>query len=672
MNLDFNNMDIKQFLIDYNEELDDIEVAGLSQKELENRKEILSKIEERYKKERKSYSTEDADLIENLLDNLNARVRAVSGRKRKDGRSLVNAFDQRKSELEDKQREIEEKVEELLKYAYLAGFPIDKGKNNVIADSLNDEMDLKNIYLTEEAAIRFNKDDGMRNQRDKARLDRITTNANVQKFNNLYAYVQELVKERNQLRNECVQLNEKLSDLIYGDLVEGYDSFVLVERMENPLGKNENKEIKDIRNKLVKDFEKAVKGVNTYGDIMKMSLEDIRLLEENLISLNTKNSFDNQLKHAKALAGSNAEALDLVADMEYIQNAYRTTRKVTENIKGIKNASIAQLRTAIKSNKDRISELEKKIVDKEEDVLRIQYILGISNENDLKKFAKANKREIITLTTNETKDKEKIAKRAMGTMNFYTQELLTTQTELKELKELKGRHEFSLESYEKGKANVEAGILNGKYESLINSNVNVTVGMKKLEELRNGALGFQVKHDKNILKVASEGKTLDDLKADDVKPAGEEKKDEEDLDNPFEEEKKDDINLDDPIEEEKKDDINLDDPIEEENIDADIDLSDAIPEDDIDLSDPIPRDEDDEKAAKTVDMGEKMKKSLKERIVPKIKGKLPKAAKVLLTVLGIVSVAGVVGALFAGGTGQLLLTGYLAGKAIDSGLVKKK
>ena len=523
MHLDFDNMDIKEFLIDYNEELDDIEVAGLSQRELEYRKDVLSKIEDRFKKERKNYSTEDADLIENLLDNLNARVRAVSGRKRIDGRRLVNTFDQRKSELEDKQHEIEEKVEELLKYAYLAGFPIDKGKSNVIADSLNDEMDLKNIYLTEEATIRFNKDDGMRNQRDKARLDRITTNANVQKFNNLYAYVQELVKERNQLRNECVQLNEKLSDLVYGDLVEGYDSFVLAERMENPLGKDENKEIKDIRNKILKDFEKAVKGVDTYSDIMKMSLEDIRLLEDNLISLNTKKSFDNELQRAKALAGSNAEALDIVADIENIQNAYRTTRKVTENIKGIKNASIAQLRTAIKSNKERISELDKKIVDKEEEVLKTQYILGIANENDLKKFAKANKREMITLTTNETKDKEKIAKRAMATMNFYTQGLLTAQTELKELKELKGRHEFSLESYEKGKANVEAGILNGKYESLINSNVNVTVGMKKLEELRNGALGFQIKHDKNILKVVSEGKTLDDLK-DDVKPAVEEEK----------------------------------------------------------------------------------------------------------------------------------------------------
>ncbi len=653
MHLDLDKLDILEFLRDYNEELDDATLAGLSQKDLEYRKNILQQVEEKFNADRKSYDFDKAAEIENLLDNLTARVRVVANRKRKDGRSYVTQYDQKKSELVEKQTEIEERLDELLKYAYLAGFPIDKGRNNYVTDNVNEEMDLRHIYLTEEAAIRFNKDDALRNQRDKARLDRSTTNANVEKFNNLYAYIQELVKERNQIRNELEVLNEKLTDLIYGDYVEGYESFVNIDRIEVPNAPDPNQEIKDIRDELEKKFEEAVKGVNTYGDIMKMSLEDIRLLEENLVALNTKNAFDKKVAHAKAASGSDSAALDIIADIENIQSAYRTTRKVTENIKGIKNASISQMRTAIKSNREKVEAISKEIIEKEENVLRINYILGNANENDLKKFAKANKREIIALSPKELKDKEKISKRVDSTITFYTKELDTAMSELKEKNELKGRYEYSLETYEKGKENIEKGILNGKYESLINSNANITVGMKKLEELRNGTLKF----DRTVLKEATEGHTLDEIEKGDVE-----------LSDPIKDEE--DVELSDPIEDEEDKDVDLSDPIkDEEDKDKDVDLGEVI-DADVELSDPIPDDEDDELAEKK---GDSMEKKPKERLIPKIKGKLPKAGKVLLTVMGVAAVTGLVYLIANAGTVQMLLAGYGIGKVIEKGgLTKKK
>ena len=653
MHLDLDKLDILEFLRDYNEELDDATLAGLSQKDLEYRKNILQQVEEKFNVDRKSYDFDKAAEIENLLDNLTARVRVVANRKRKDGRSYVTQYDQKKSELVEKQTEIEERLDELLKYAYLAGFPIDKGRNNYVTDNVNEEMDLRHIYLTEEAAIKFNKDDALRNQRDKARLDRSTTNANVEKFNNLYAYIQELVKERNQIRNELEVLNEKLTDLIYGDYVEGYESFVNIDRIEVPNAPDPNQEIKDIRNELEKKFEEAVKGVNTYGDIMKMSLEDIRLLEDNLVALNTKNAFDKKVAHAKAASGSDSAALDIITDIENIQNAYRTTRKVTENIKGIKNASINQMRTAIKSNREKVEAISKEIIEKEENVLRINYILGNANENDLKKFAKANKREIIALSPKELKDKEKISKRVGSTITFYTKELDTAMSELKEKNELKGRYEYSLETYEKGKENIEKGILNGKYESLINSNANITVGMKKLEELRNGTLKF----DRAVLKEATEGHTLDEIEKGDVE-----------LSDPIKDEE--DVELSGPIEDEEDKDVELSDPIkDEEDKDKDVDLGEVI-DADVELSDPIPGDEDDELAAKK---GDSMEKKPRERLIPKIKGKLPKAGKVLLTVMGVAAVTGLVFLVANSGTVQMLLAGYGVGKVIEKGgLTKKK
>ena len=653
MHLDLDKLDILEFLRDYNEELDDATLAGLSQKDLEYRKNILQQVEEKFNVDRKSYDFDKAAEIENLLDNLTARVRVVANRKRKDGRSYVTQYDQKKSELVEKQTEIEERLDELLKYAYLAGFPIDKGRNNYVTDNVNEEMDLRHIYLTEEAAIKFNKDDALRNQRDKARLDRSTTNANVEKFNNLYAYIQELVKERNQIRNELEVLNEKLTDLIYGDYVEGYESFVNIDRIEVPNAPDPNQEIKDIRDELEKKFEEAVKGVNTYGDIMKMSLEDIRLLEDNLVALNTKNAFDKKVAHAKAASGSDSAALDIITDIENIQNAYRTTRKVTENIKGIKNASINQMRTAIKSNREKVEAISKEIIEKEEKVLRINYILGNANENDLKKFAKANKREIIALSPKELKDKEKISKRVGSTITFYTKELDTAMSELKEKNELKGRYEYSLETYEKGKENIEKGILNGKYESLINSNANITVGMKKLEELRNGTLKF----DRAVLKEATEGHTLDEIEKGDVE-----------LSDPIKDEE--DVELSGPIEDEEDKDVELSDPIkDEEDKDKDVDLGEVI-DADVELSDPIPGDEDDELAEKK---GDSMEKKPRERLIPKIKGKLPKAGKVLLTVMGVAAVTGLVFLVANSGTVQMLLAGYGVGKVIEKGgLTKKK
>ena len=653
MHLDLDKLDILEFLRDYNEELDDATLAGLSQKDLEYRKNILQQVEEKFNVDRKSYDFDKAAEIENLLDNLTARVRVVANRKRKDGRSYVTQYDQKKSELVEKQTEIEERLDELLKYAYLAGFPIDKGRNNYVTDNVNEEMDLRHIYLTEEAAIKFNKDDALRNQRDKARLDRSTTNANVEKFNNLYAYIQELVKERNQIRNELEVLNEKLTDLIYGDYVEGYESFVNIDRIEVPNAPDPNQEIKDIRDELEKKFEEAVKGVNTYGDIMKMSLEDIRLLEDNLVALNTKNAFDKKVAHAKAASGSDSAALDIITDIENIQSAYRTTRKVTENIKGIKNASINQMRTAIKSNREKVEAISKEIIEKEEKVLRINYILGNANENDLKKFAKANKREIIALSPKELKDKEKISKRVGSTITFYTKELDTAMSELKEKNELKGRYEYSLETYEKGKENIEKGILNGKYESLINSNANITVGMKKLEELRNGTLKF----DRAVLKEATEGHTLDEIEKGDVE-----------LSDPIKDEE--DVELSGPIEDEEDKDVELSDPIkDEEDKDKDVDLGEVI-DADVELSDPIPGDEDDELAEKK---GDSMEKKPRERLIPKIKGKLPKAGKVLLTVMGVAAVTGLVFLVANSGTVQMLLAGYGVGKVIEKGgLTKKK
>lgn len=662
MHLDIDKINIKEFLDDYNIELDDASLAGLSQKDLAYRKDILSKIEERFKKERKNYDPKDADEIESLLDNLSARIRVVAERKRSDGRRLVNEFDQKNSELIEKQHEIEEKVEELLRYAYLAGFPIDKGKTNKITTSLNEEMNLDHIYLTEEAAIRFNKDDAMRNQRDKARLDRSTTNAYVEQFNNLYAYIGELVRERNQLRNECLDLNDKLDNLFYGGLIEGYDSFINIDKIPNPQAPDPNKAIKDIRNKLLGDFEKAVQGVNSYKDVMEMSLEDIRLLDENLTALNAKNAFDKQVSLARATVGSDKESLDILNDILYIQSAYKSTRKVVENIKGIKNTSVNQLRTAIKANKERIAELDKKIVEKQEEILKYRYILGLVNENALKKFAKENKREIITLDQAEEKEKERIAKGGKSTKDYYINRLTTASTELDEFKASKKRHEESLETYEKGKENVEKGILNGKYENLARYNANISIGMKKLEELRDGSIKF----DRDVLKEASEGHTLDELEP---KEKNEEKE--------VEKEEDKEVDLGDSI---KEDDVELGESIEDDDLNKDkseekeVDLGEAISDvDDVNLGDAIEGEEIDLDDAILDKKGDKVEKDKKKnRIIPKIKGKLPKAAKVFLAVAGVLAAGYLIMPIFAGGTGQLLLAGAVADRVISSGLTKKK
>ena len=677
--------EIEERLVSFNKYLDNTAVANLSFADLDWWIALLEGIQQRVKDIKKEESKElhadgkalDAEKYkkyrtsEDIVNNLIIRTRLVKERKNADVRRLTNEYEPKKQEFDDIQEEITEKVNELLRYAYLAGYDVehfDKENDEIrIAKDLSEEMDLSKIYLTKAAAQAFNGDKEMVAERDRSKGN--PTNHYSERFTNTYAYLQELVKRRNQLRNELNQLREKHDAIAFGDYVEGYDSFLEVDEIKIP-EEDSNKELKATRDKLMKQFEKAVAGVNTYGDIMKMSLDDIRLFEKKLKGLEGFND------SYKVLAGSDREAFGIVEEIDNIKKAYRETEKVTENIKGIKNSSISRLRGAIKKTEENAknAEIDKKLVEKEAELLKIQYILGLANDSDLNKFAKANKGYKIVLTSFEEKAKDRVANHDKSTIDFYNNELMSVNDELEDLKKQKAGYENAIAGYRKGIADIEAGVLNGTYESLIESNKEVSVGMKKLDELKSGVLGFKVKHDKDILGVPREGHTLDELEHDKKEPAKKEepaKKDEEVKEEP----KGDEIKLD-PIEEDEDDkekDVDLGDIIAEDDIELDPieeedkDKEKSKPEGEIVL-DPIV-DEDDELAGKK---GDKMKPSLKERIVPKIKGKLPKAMKVLAVALGLTVVGGLVYLVFSGGAGTLLLTGAIADKVIGSGLTKKK